>query len=168
MNPLFRLFAHIGQNYSGTIDTEAGRLGGIPNFVLGFSVFMSANALLQAIGDIVLEIAILGEFVAFKIPFRFEFLFLTLLSALIAWLTLQGMKEGDLDLTQSTMTIGLTVESALILGDIFLLFTTEYDVLTTLLVRLPFMVLTSSNIAILSYILIRRMKVRRSRPNYQF
>jgi len=158
----------LGHKLSAPIDTESGRLTNIPNFVIGFSVFMSINAILQAIADIVIEFAIIAGWVGFKIPFRLEFLFLTLISAVIAYLTLRGMREGDLDVTKNTLTLGLIVESSLVIGDIVLLATIDTGFWSTFAVRLPFMILTTMNIFIISYILTRRYIVRIRRPNYRF
>ena len=151
------------------VDTEAGSLINIPNFLIWQSVFMSANAILQAVADIVIEGLVLAEAVPFKLPLRVEFLFLTLISTVIAYLTLKGLREGDLDVTRNTMTIGLLVESSLVLGDIYLLFITPTsEVGTIFAIRIAFMVLTSMNIIILARILLRQYRTKRRRPNYRF
>lgn len=150
------------------IDTEAGELVNLPDFVIGLTVFMSANAILQAIADIVIETLVLTEAVPFKIPFRLEFLFLTLISTVIAYMTLKGLREGNLDVTKNTLLLGLIVESSLVIGDVYLLMNTGKDLMMILLVRLGFLILTSTNIGIISYILWRRHQVKHARPNYQF
>lgn len=158
----------IYRNLTAPIDTEAGQLTNIPDFVIAWVIFMSGNAILQAFADIFLEIAILTEVVSFKIPLRLEFLFLTVLSTVIAYLTLKGLREGNMDVTQNTLIIGLIVETSLVLGDTYLLFNTDKDFWIIFAVRLPFMILTSMNILIISDFLRRRLQAKKSRPNYRF
>ena len=163
------IFQNAFQYLTAPIDTEAGSLVNLPNFLIRWSIFMSANAVLQAIADVVIEALVLSELVAFKLPFRLEFLLLTFLSAIIAYLTLRGLREGNLDVTKNTLIIGLFVESSLVLGDIYLLLTTPWpEFWTVFAVRAPFMMLTSANIAIICNILLRRYRTKRRRPNYRF
>ena len=150
------------------LDTEVGRLSNIPNFIIRRTRFMSLNAVGQAVADVVLEVLLLLGLFSFKIPLRVEFLFLTLLSTVIAYLTLKGMREGSLDITKNTLIIGLIVESSLVLADVYLLVNTHKDLMSIFLVRLPFLLFTASNIYIISNILWRRHKVKKNRPNYQF
>ena len=155
--------------FTAPIDTEAGSLVNLPNFVIRWSVFMSANAVLQAIADVVIEGLVLAGAVPFKLPFRLEFLLLTFLSAIIAYLTLRGLREGALDVTKNTLTIGLFVESSLVIGDLYLLANTSFpEFWSTLWVRLPFMLLTSANICIITNLLWRRARTKRRRPHYRF
>lgn len=162
------MFKKIIKIITAPIDTEAGALVNLPDFVIALSIFMSANAILQAIADIVIEGLVLAQLVPFKLPFRLEFLFLTLISTVIAYLTLKGLREGNLDVTKNTLLLGLLVESSLVIGDIYLLANTTKDFWVIFLVRIAFLILTASNIGIISYILWRRHKVKHSRPNYQF
>ncbi len=162
------LVQKIVNNLVSPIDSEAGALSNIPNFVIAFSIFMSGNAILQAITDVILEVVILLKLVSFKIPFRLEFLLLTVISTVIAYLTLKGMREGNLDLTKNTLLLGLLVESSLVIGDIYLLANTQTDFVTIFLVRLPFLFLTTCNILIISFILWRRHQTKKARPHYKF
>ena len=151
------------------IDTEAGSLVNLPNFLIRWSIFMSANAVLQAIADVVIEALVLSEIITVKLPLRVEFLLLTFLSAIIAYLTLRGLREGNLDVTKNTLTIGLFVESSLVIGDIYLLVTTPWaEFWPVFLIRAPFMMLTSANIALICNILLRRYRTKRRRPHYRF
>ncbi len=150
------------------IDKEAGDLTNIPNTVINWSRFMSLNAIFQAMADIIIEIIILLNLVSFKLPFRLEFLLLTMISTVIAYLTLKSMREGNLDVTKNTLIIGLLVESSLVIGDIYLLFNTNQYFWMTLLVRLPFMILTSFNITIITRIIWRNISIKSKRPNYRF
>lgn len=158
----------IYRNLTAPIDTEAGQLTNIPDFLIAWVIFMSGNAILQAIADVILEICILTGVVEFKIPFRLEFLFLTVLSTVIAYLTLKGLREGNIDVTKNTLIIGFLVESSLVFGDLYLLLHTEKDFWMIFGVRLPFMVLTLMNILIICNLLHRQYKTKKSRPNYRF
>lgn len=158
----------IVDNITAPIDTEAGALNNIPNFVIAWSIFMSVNAIFQAFADLIIEMLILMEVVAFKIPLRIEFLCLTLISTVIAYLTLKSMRNGEMDVTQNTLLVGFFVESSLVLGDVYLLFNTTKDFWIIFLIRLPFMLLTSSNIAAIYYMMNRADRIRRARPNPRF
>jgi hypothetical protein len=155
-------------NIVAPIDTEAGRLTNIPDSLIRRTIFMSANAILQAFADVILEAVILLGLVTFKIPFRLEFLFLTLISTVIAYLTLKGIRAGDLDVTRNTLLLGLIVETSLVIGDLYLLFNIDEYFWTVLIVRIPFMVLTSANIYIISRVMLYNLKVKKSRPHYRF
>ncbi|MEM1312638.1 MAG: hypothetical protein AAGF07_04205 [Patescibacteria group bacterium] len=155
-------------NLTSPIDTEAGALNNIPDIIIKFSVFMSANAIFQAVLDVIIEVLILSGITPFKIPFRLEFLFLTLISTIIAYLTLNGLREGNLDLTKNTLFLGFIVETSLLLADIYLLFNTTKEFWVVFGVRTPFLILTSFNIALVSFILYRNYHIRHIRPNYRF
>lgn len=168
MNSLTYFFNQIGQDVTRTIHTDSERIANIPNYIIGMAVFMSASALIQAVGDLIIEWLMFTEIISFKIELRLEFLFLTLISAFIAYLTLRGMREGNLDVTKNTLSIGLAVESALVLGDIYLLSQVSEEFVSTAITRGPFIFLTSINIVIISFILLRNFLIRRDRHNYQF
>jgi len=159
---------NIIKNLSSPIDEEAGALINISNFQIRLSIFMSANAILQAILDLVVEGLMFVDLTSFKIPFRLEFLFITLISTLIAYLTLKGLREGNLDVTKNNLFIGLVVESSLVLGDVYLLLNTHKDFWPIFFFRLFFIVLTFANILIISYLLHTNFKTRRLRPHYRF
>ena len=154
--------------FTDPIDTENGALANIPNFMIRWVIFMSANAIFQAVADIVIEGLVLLEAVPFKVPFRLEFLLLTLVSTVIAYLTLASLRHGDLDVTRNTMIIGLIVETSLVIGDLYLLAGAGDNFWTLLFVRIGFLILTGSNILIIAMILTRRFKVKRTRPHYKF
>jgi hypothetical protein len=156
------------KNLISHIDEEAGALRNIPNFMIRLSMFMSINAILQAIIDITVEVLILFNVISLKLPFRLEFLFLTLISTVIAYLTLKGLREGNLDVTRNNLLLGLIVESFLVLGDLYLLITIRDNFWPVFFFRLFFIVLTSVNIAIISYLIIRNVKTRISRANHRF
>lgn len=164
MNNLKNIF----YNITAPIDTEAGALINVPNWLIRMSIFMSINSILQAVVDISIEILMTMHLFPLKVPFRLEFLFLTILSTTIAYLTLKGLREGNLDVTRNTLFIGLLVELSLVLGDVYLLFNTHKDFWPIFFFRLIFILLTLTNIMIISNLIYRNIKTRRARPNYRF
>ncbi len=130
------------------------KIRNIPPMVVFLSLFMSLNAMMQAVGDAVLEVAILsGAFV--KIPFRIDFISLTTISAILAWHTFRGIQRKEFDVTHDSTQVSLVVELALVVGDVY--FITNYfaDNPNVLWIRLPFLVLTSINVLIVLYIIFR-------------
>ncbi len=152
------------KNYTGKIDKESGALNSVPNFLIDRTVFMSWNAMLQLMADIVLEIVLLTGLLPFYLPFRLEFFLLTIISAVVAYLTVKAMRDGALDLTRGTLVTGFFVESSLVIGDIYLLFTTEQYLLETMMVRLPFVFLTLLNVWVILSFLWLHLNVSRHRP----
>jgi hypothetical protein len=126
----------------------------IPPLVVFLSLFMSVNALMQAIGDAVLETLILsGLFV--KIPFRIDFISLTTISAILAWHTFRGIQRKEFDVTHDATQVSLVVELALVIGDLYFIITYFSANPAVLWIRLPFLVLTTINVLIVLYIIIR-------------
>jgi len=163
--PAFKRFI---RRFTAPIDTEAGDLSNIPNFFIRQSIFMSFNTIVQAIADVIIEALILLSLVSFKIPFRLEFLFLTAISTVTAYLTLVGIHGGKMNVTRNTLVLGFLVESSLVLVDIYLLFNTDTDFRTVFLIRLPSTVLTSTIIYIIANELIRGFYIQNARPNFWF
>ena len=164
---MFRI-KNILKNLFSPIDEEAGALANLPNSLIRLSIFMSLNAIFQAILDVIVESLILLELVSIKIDLRVEFLSLTLISTVIAYLTLVGIRHGNLDITQNTLLLGLLVESSLVIGDLYLLFNTTKDFWPIFFFRLIFIILTSTNIYIISTIMINSRKIKHRRPNPRF
>jgi|GEM_PF-5058051 len=163
-----KIIKKIVYNLTAEVDTETGDLTNIPNSIIYMTIFMSLNAIAQAFADIIIEALVLFQLVDFKIPLRIEFIFLTLISTVIAYLTLQGMREGNLDVTKNTLIIGFLVESSLVVGDLYLLLNTYQNFWTIFMVRTPFIFLTSINIIIITGIVWRNLKLSMARPNYRF
>lgn len=137
-----------------TLDAEEqNTLPVVPKAVLKAALLMSINALMMAFADVIIEICVLLEFMP-KIPFRIDFLALTFLSALIGYHTLKGLKKRELDVTHDSTQVSLFVETALILGDVYLL-ATQDKVMPTLAIRLPFVILTFINICLIVFIIVR-------------
>jgi len=115
---------------------------------------MAINAITQAGLDIILESMVLLEMVP-KIPFRLDFISLTLLSALLAWQTLKGLARKELDVTRNSVQVSLFVEAFLVVGDVYFIISHLHTNLWVLYFRLPFVILTGLNIFILIYIVYR-------------
>jgi hypothetical protein len=137
-----------------SFDFDAGKLKNIPNLVIILSILMSASALLQFFADLVLEILLITGYLPHH-PFRIDFLFLTGISALISFHTLQGIRRKEIDVTQDSTQVSLLVEIGLVFGDLYYLLTYTNVTAVTLWMRLPFMILTTINIFIVIYIIYR-------------
>lgn len=135
-------------------DVERGQLKHIPNFVIFLIYVLCLSVLFQAGLDFVLEMLILLGFIE-KLPFRVDFLFLTIISTVMGIQTLKGLSHRKLDVTRNSILVGIIVETALIVGDI--IFTLNHSAEYTLLpyARIPFLALTSMNLCILLYVGIR-------------
>jgi hypothetical protein len=122
---------------------------GIPQTVVAAALIMSMSAILQAFSDIFLEsLSLIG---VIKLPFRIDFLSLTLLSALLAYHALKGIVRKEFDVTHDAAQVSVFVEAALIAGDMYLLWNSPQF----LVFRFPFIILTCMNVALLFYIVIR-------------
>ena len=143
-------------------DVEKGQLRKIPNFVIFLIYVLCLSVVVQAFMDAGLEgLILLG--VVDKIPFRIDFLFLTLISTVIGIQTLRGMVHHRLDVTKNAIFLGMIVELALIVGDLAYLnkYMDLYENIEFL--RLPFLVLTSMNLGILIYVATRMRVFRNGR-----
>jgi hypothetical protein len=69
------------------LDDNTKKLINCPNSIVSLSFLMSVNSIFQAITDYTIELISLSGFI-FKIPLRMEFVFLTAISALLAYFTL--------------------------------------------------------------------------------
>jgi len=147
---LLKQFLASVQNF----DFNAGKLKHIPNSVIALSMFMSANAIAQFFGDLVLEF-LMSSGVLLYHPLRIDFLFLTAISALLAFHTLQGLRRKEIDVTQDSTQVSWLVEVALLIGDVYYLLTFPGVTMTTVVMRAPFMIFTAINICIVSYIIFR-------------
>ncbi len=136
------------------IDTDQGKLKYFPDPIIWFSTFISLSALLQAIVDYTLEAMSMAGLI-FSIPFRFEFLCLTFISAVLGYFTLEGLKRRELDVTRNSVILSFMVEWSLVLGDFYFIF--NYPDLSpqVIAMRIPFMILTGINIIILTFIAMR-------------
>ena len=134
------------------LDTEQGKFTEVPDVVIGLSLFMAVSAVIQAIADFILESLSLFEMIP-KIPFRLEFLFLTIISAMLGIFTLEGLSRKEIDVTRNSLILSLVVEMFLVISDIWFLM--QHSGNTTLwpeVVRIPFLIFTSINVLIVTYI----------------
>jgi hypothetical protein len=136
------------------LDTNQGKLAEVPDKVIAVSLFMAINAIVQAAVDIGIEIF---SFIGLlpKLPFRFEFLCLAVISAILGQFTLMGLRKRELDVTKNSLILSLFVEIALLSGDIIFVFITPGASTGYLFLRLPFMAFTAMNVIIVLYIIWR-------------
>jgi hypothetical protein len=109
---------------------------------------MSLSVLLQGIFDIVIKLAGYTPWIV-RFPWRVDFLFLTAISVLMGYQTLIGMRRRELDVTRNSVQIGILVETALVVGDIYFIIKNYQEIPEALPIRLPFIILTAINIGIL-------------------
>lgn len=135
-------------------DVDEGKLGEFPNTVIWLVYLMSLSVLMQGIFDVLIK---LGGYTPWVVmfPWRMDFLFLTAVSVLMGYQTLIGMRRRELDVTRNSVQIGLLVEIALFVGDIWFVIENRELIPAALPIRLPFIVLTFINILILAYLVYR-------------
>jgi hypothetical protein len=136
------------------LDTNQGRLAEVPDKVIAVSLFMAINAIIQAVADISIEILSMAQLIP-SLPFRFEFLCLAIISAILGQFTLMGLRRRELDVTKNSLTLSLFVEIALLAGDLIFVFVTPGASTGYFLLRLPFMIFTAINVFIVLYIIWR-------------
>ncbi|MFT7184377.1 MAG: hypothetical protein ACI9QC_000718 [Oceanicoccus sp.] len=132
-------------------DVERGQLKHIPNFVIFLIYVLCLSVLFQAALDFVVESLMLLGMVE-KIPLRIDFIFLTIISTVMGVQTLKGMARRKLDVTRNSILIGIIVETALIVGDVTLILQRSHELSVLPLIRLPFLMLTFMNLAILLFV----------------
>jgi hypothetical protein len=131
-------------------DFNAGKLKNIPNSIIVLTMFMGTSALLQFVADSLIELSMLFNLIP-KLPFRIDFFFLTGISALLSWHTLQGIRRKEIDVTQDSTQISWLVEVALFSGDIYFILNSGYINAPIIWIRTPFLILTFINILIVTY-----------------
>jgi hypothetical protein len=132
------------------LDDDLCRIGFCPREVVLLIFVMSISSVLQAIGDFSLEGLSFFEIIP-KIPLRLEFMYLTLISAVLGQFTLWAIRKRELDVTIESVILSFLVETALVTSDLFFLYTHPEMNLYLIFLRTPFIVLTSINILILAY-----------------
>jgi len=132
------------------IETNGGQLRRVPNHVLALTVFLCVSVLLQGIADLVLKIASNTSLLP-QLPWRTDFLFLTAISVLMGYRSLSSMHHRKFDVTRNSIELGILVEFALIIGDLEFIKMHMADIHYVVPMRLPFIILTLMNIAILLY-----------------
>jgi hypothetical protein len=136
------------------IDPSAGKLKYCPDAVIWLSFWVSLSSLAQAFADFMLEFLSLAGFIL-KIPFRVEFLMLTIIAAMLGRFALTGLRQREIDISKNSILLGIVVESSLIVSDIYFIFFDEASTQALDLIRTPFLLLTALNVLILIYISLR-------------
>ena len=145
-------------------DVERGQLKHIPNFVIFLIYVLCLSVLFQAGMDLILESLVLTGVLG-KMPLRLDFIFLTIISTVMGVQTLKGMSQRKLDVTRNSILIGIIVESALIIGDLAFIYKEGANIDLLPYVRIPFLALTSMNLAILVFVSFK-LKVFRDRKGH--
>jgi|GEM_PF-4793484 len=142
-------------------EVERGQLKHIPNFVIFLIYVLCLSVFFQGGLDFVIEVLMLGGVID-KIPLRVDFIFLTILSTVMGVQTIKGMTRRKLDVTRNSILIGIIVETALIAGDLVLIYSQSHELGILPYIRLPFLLLTFLNLGILLYVS-SRLKVFRDK-----
>ena len=137
-------------SFKRIIRTNKGDLRPVPNYVIALTFFMCASVLMQGIGDIALKLLSYTPALP-TLPWRIDFLFLTSISVLMGYRTLTGMLRQKFDVTRNSIELGILVEISLVVGDSIFIHNHMLDIPHVIPMRLPFILLTMLNIAILLY-----------------
>mmetsp|Transcript_20078 Transcript_20078/g.40531 ORF Transcript_20078/g.40531 Transcript_20078/m.40531 type:complete len:287 (+) Transcript_20078:90-950(+) len=114
------------------------------------AIIVAINALLMAVTEILIEVLVLAG-VYPKLPFRLDFFFLTMLSALLGWQTLDGIRQKHFDTSINALQVSGLVEAALITGDIVFMKSEQDKYPAAVPTRLPFAILTGINLILVAY-----------------
>lgn len=140
----------IHEGLTRILRTEEGQLKNVPNHIIALTVFLCLSVLFQGIADVVLKILSYSPILP-ELPWRTDFLFLTAISVLMGYRTFTGMRRKKFDVTRNSIELGFLVEVALVIGDSEFIYKNLADLPHVLPMRLPFIILTMINIAILLY-----------------
>lgn len=132
------------------IQVDKGQLGPVPNRILVLTVFLCFSVLMQGICDVALKLLSYLEVVPY-LPWRTDFLFLTAISVLMGYRTFVGMRRQKFDVTRNSIELGFLVELALVIGDSEFMYRHMLEMPHIIPMRLPFVMFTLVNIAILLY-----------------
>jgi len=162
-----RIIRFLDSHTRQMFDVDNGKLKDFPNPVIWLVYIMSLSVLLQGVFDVIIK---LGGYTPWlvKFPWRMDFLFLTAISVLMGYQTLIGMRRRELDVTRNSVQMGLLVEIALFVGDIYFIIQNRITLPEALPIRLPFIVLTFINILILGYLVYRLSLFKDSEGNWKF
>jgi hypothetical protein len=144
---------------TSVIEPDEGTLRDVPDHILSLTVFLCLSVLLQGVADVVLKVISYTP-VLTALPWRTDFLFLTAISVLMGYRTLQGMRMREFDVTRNSIELGVLVEISLVVGDTQFILQHLKDIPEVIPMRLPFIILTIINIFILLYSY-RTLKLRK-------
>jgi hypothetical protein len=149
------------------IEQSVRRVEEVPRRAILAALATSFNSLLMAVAEILIEVLmVVGVYP--KLPFRLDFFFLTLLSALLACQTLQGVRQGHFDTSRNSLQVAALVESALIAGDILFMvdFSEKYPV--SIPTRMPFLIPTAINLALIIFVYIEMYRFHKRAQAQEF
>jgi len=140
-----------------TVEQSVRHVEEVPRRAVRAAVVVSWNALFMAVAEILIELLILGGAYP-KLPFRLDFFFLTMLSALLGYQSLQGIRKQHFDTSINALMVAALVESALIAGDILYMVETHKEFPATVPTRMPFLVLTFVNLSLVSFLIFEMLQ----------
>jgi len=123
----------------------------VPRQAVRAAMVVSINALVMAAAEILIEILMVSG-VYPKLPFRLDFFFLTLLSALLGYHTLVSVRQGHFDTSRNALQVGGLVELALIVGDVVFIAESAEKNPASVPTRVPFLVLTALNLGLVIFL----------------
>lgn len=134
-----------------------GSTRGIEEVPLGAiyaTIIISYNAVVMLIVEIVIEVLVAAHVYPY-LPFRLNFLVLTILSGLLGMQTLIAVNRREFDTSHNALQVGLVVEVGLIAGDLEFLANKGDDYPAAVPTRIPFMALTFVNVCLVIYLYIK-------------
>ena len=115
------------------------------------TTIISWNCILMFVVEVLIELALLFSLIP-SVPFRLDFLSLTVLSTLLAIQAIRGVREGEIDLTGNALVVSAAVELFLLLGDIVYLLEFSESHPLVVVIRVPFMALTAINFGLVNFL----------------
>lgn len=159
-----RIIEHLADEHLGE---HEGKMKAFPRSVLWLVYLMSLSVLTQGIADVVIKAAGYTPWIV-KFPWRMDFLFLTAISVLMGYQTLVGIQRRELDVTRNSVQIGILVEIALVVGDVYFLIHHHHEIEGALAIRAPFIFFTTINVFILLYLIYRLDLFHDEKGNWRF
>eukprot|EP00164_Ancoracysta_twista_P008018 GFYU01011499.1.p1 GENE.GFYU01011499.1~~GFYU01011499.1.p1 ORF type:complete len:399 (-),score=97.44 GFYU01011499.1:7-1203(-) len=105
----------------------------------------------MGVAEIIIEVLMVLELIP-KIPFRLDFLTLTLVSTVLAFQTLKGVLSRSVEVTRDALQVAMIIEIGLILGDTLFAAYQSDDYPAIIAYRVPFMILTASNVCLIAVV----------------
>ncbi len=130
--------------------SNRGQLRRVPKSVLIATYFLNISVLIQGIADVGLKflgmLSVLPE-----MPWRTDFLSLTVISVVMGFRAFKAMRQLKFDVTRNSLELGFIVETALVIGDVEFIYKNIDTLPHILALRLPFIIFTLINICIIMY-----------------
>ena len=115
------------------------------------ATIISWNCIFMFVVEFFVEFGLLFKIVPY-IPFRLDFLSLTALSTVLAIQAIRGVRQGEIEVTVNALVMSAAVELCLILGDIVYLAKHAGSYPLVIVIRVPFMILTTINFGLVSFL----------------